>query len=527
MPHPRESNESRSLALLPPGYRASGILLHVSSLPSSYGIGDLGPEAFAWIDRLAAAGQRWWQILPLGPTGQDNSPYDPLSTFAGNYLFISPDRLVDEGVLTEEQLRAEQAGAEQTGPIGSDPSRVDFPAVKRLKTALLAAAWQRFSGGGAEHLRESFQQFCDGQTHWLDDFAKFVAIKEQQTGEYFYNWPIPLARHEPEAVNQLAEQLAERIDFTRFVQFLFFRQWWRLKGYAQDAGVRLLGDLPFFVSHDSAEVWANPELFQLDETRHAKFVAGVPPDYFSETGQLWGNPVYNWDKLQSTEYRWWVRRLAALLQLVDGLRLDHFRAFSAAWHIPAWAPTAEQGEWIDCPGTDFFAVVRDTFGGLPFIAEDLGLITPDVRDLRDQFGMPGMRILQFAFDGDPDNIFLPQYYNENSAAFTGTHDNNTTRGWFQELDPNGQQNVRALLGQELSEEDVAGAMLQAVWESKSALAIAPLQDLLNLDGSARMNVPGVAGGNWGWRVSREQLEAAPFARLHQLTSACGRLDGRP
>src|SRR6056297_415915 len=216
MPHPRESNESRSLALLPPGYRASGILLHVSSLPSSYGIGDLGPEAFAWIDRLAAAGQRWWQILPLGPTGQDNSPYDPLSTFAGNFLFISPDRLVDEGVLTEEQLRAEQAGAEQAGPIGSDPSRVDFPAVKRLKTALLTAAWQRFCSGGAEHLRESFQQFCDGQSHWLDDFAKFVAIKEQQAGEYFYNWPIPLARHEPEAVNQLAEQLADRIDFTRF-----------------------------------------------------------------------------------------------------------------------------------------------------------------------------------------------------------------------------------------------------------------------------------------------------------------------
>lgn len=499
--------ENRSLALLPPGYRASGILLHVTSLPGRFGIGDLGPEAHRWIDRLAAAGQSWWQILPLGPCGQGNSPYDPLSTFAGNPLLISPEKLYEDGLL----------GELPHPPATATDDRVDFPAARQLKEAMLAEAWQRFQHGQADHLRESLEQFTIGQAHWLRDFATFAALKEDQGGRFFFDWPDPLKRHEPAAVEAAAQRLRERIDYWHFVQFLFFRQWWQLRAHAQQAGIRVLGDLPFFVSHDSSEVWAHPELFLLDTERMPRFKAGVPPDYFSATGQLWGNPVYDWPQLQSTEYRWWVQRLVSLLQLVDGVRLDHFRAFSAAYHIPADAETAEQGEWVDCPGTDLIAVVRDTLGGLPFIAEDLGLITEDVRDLRDQFGLPGMRILQFAFDGDPENIFRPEHYIENSAAFTGTHDNNTARGWYEQAGAEAQQHARDCLGADVDASNIAPRMLQAVWRSKSALAIAPLQDVLGLDATARMNVPGTSSGNWEWRVTAEQFDANNLATLAQLT----------
>ena len=503
---------SQSASLIPPGDRTSGLLLHVTSLPSPFGVGDLGPEAFHWVDMLADSGQTWWQILPVGPPGLGHSPYDPLSTFAGNLMLVSPQRMLDDRLVADFDF----------GHHGFDDSQVEFDTVRHYKQTLLQCGFENFQNGATSTIRESYQAFLQEQGYWVHDFALFMAIKRSQNGAFFYNWPHELASRNEAALAQVKQELHEDIEFHTFCQFIFFKQWHELKSHAASRNVKLLGDLPFFVSHDSAEVWANSHLFQLDETFHPKVVAGVPPDYFSATGQLWGNPIYNWDEMRSRRYEWWTRRLSALLKLVDGVRLDHFRAFAAAWNIPAGAPTAEQGEWIPGPGDDFFNVMRERLGGLPFIAEDLGLITEDVHKLRLDFGMPGMRVLQFAFDGDPQNIFLPEYYDENSAAFTGTHDNDTTRGWFNNLDANGMQSVQQMFGPSITEDQIAHAMIETVWQSKAGLAIAPLQDVLNLGSDARMNIPGLAAGNWGWRVRREQLSADIFANLAKLTSAANR-----
>jgi 4-alpha-glucanotransferase len=502
----------RANSLLPCGYRASGLLLHVSSLPSQFGIGDLGPNAFRWIDLLADASQGWWQMLPLGPTGLGNSPYDPLSTFAGNLQFISPERLVEERLLEWEDF----------GNDSFTEPKVPFAAVRRFKSRLLHIAWERFHSPRGEPLRERYDRFRAEQKDWLDDFALFIAIKEEQGGQFFYHWPQALKCREPLALQQARHRLDSRIEFVRFCQFLFFDQWDRMRQYALSRHVRLMGDMPFFVSHDSAEVWANAHLFMLNEERHPIVVAGVPPDYFSATGQLWGNPIYDWQAMQREGYAWWLRRLSALLKLVDGVRLDHFRAFAAAWHIPAGAPTAESGEWVPGPAADFLAAAEKSLGGLPFIAEDLGLITEDVRELRDTFELPGMRVLQFAFDGDPDNLFLPHQYVENSVAFTGTHDNDTTRGWYHSLDPATQRHVTSWFDRDLHETEIAHTMLSAVWESASALAIAPFQDVLNLDSTGRMNIPGVADGNWDWRAPSETLDPRTFAPLGELTARTNR-----
>jgi 4-alpha-glucanotransferase len=499
-------------SLLTPGKRESGVLLHVTSLPGRYGIGDLGPTAIAWIDRLADARQSWWQFLPVGPPGLGNSPYDPLSTFAGNLNLISPDLLREDRLIESVDV----------GHHGFDATQVLFDAVKHYKLTLLRAAYETYYQKRAGHLDEAFVEFKSQHQHWVDDFALFMAIKHQQHGEFFYRWPKELARREPVAMAFLRQDLKTEIEYHQFCQFLFYRQWQQLKAHADSRRVRLMGDLPFFVSHDSAEVWANPDLFLLDADRHPTVVAGVPPDYFSKTGQLWGNPVYNWTEMKSRNYQWWTRRLASLLCSVDGVRLDHFRAFCAAWHIPAGAPTAETGEWVEGPGEDFFKVIQDQLSGLPFIAEDLGLITDDVLQLRIDFIMPGMRVLQFAFDGDPNNIFLPEFYDENSVAFTGTHDNDTTRGWYSSLNETGLASVHSMFGPGVNENNITRQMLRTVWESKSLLAIAPLQDLLNLGSEARMNVPGQAAGNWGWRVTDSQLTDDVFGDLSRLTEAAGR-----
>jgi 4-alpha-glucanotransferase len=379
------------LAISPPflpGYRASGVLLHVASLPSPYGIGDVGPTALAWVDRLHEAGQSWWQALPLGPTGYGNSPYQSLSSFAGNELLISPDGLIEERLLRASDCEGSSFSA----------SAIDYDAVIAFKRRLLETAWTNFSAGARLDLRPLFDQFCHDQTHWLEDYALFRALKARCNNADYLEWPAELVRRVPAALAQAREDLAGPIDQVRFAQFLLFRQGERLKEHARAKGVRLIGDLPFFVSPDSSDVWANPELFQLDEQHRPRFVAGVPPDYFSARGQLWGNPVYDWDALRRTDYRWCVDRLRALLAHVDAVRLDHFRAFAAAWHIPAGALTAQSGQWVSGPGAEFFGEVRRQLGGLPFIAEDLGLITPDVCALRDRFDLPGMRVLQFAFD---------------------------------------------------------------------------------------------------------------------------------
>jgi 4-alpha-glucanotransferase len=500
----------------PPGYRASGVLLHVTSLPSAYGIGDLGPGAFTWVDRLHEAAQRWWQALPLGPTGYGDSPYQCLSSFAGNELLISPDGLIDDGL-----LRASDCAGQ-----AFSPTAVEYERVVPFKLRLLDTAWSRFSAGTRQDLRPAYERFCHDQGSWLDDYALFRALKVRYGGACYLEWPAELVRRNPAALAQARRELANRIELVRFAQFLLARQAERLKQHARDKQVRLIGDLPFFVSPDSSDVWANPEMFVLDEDHHPTVVAGVPPDYFSADGQLWGNPVYDWDALRRSGYRWCVERLRALLAHVDVVRLDHFRAFAAAWHVPAGTATARAGQWVRGPGAEFFEAVESGLGALPFIAEDLGLITPDVTKLCVRFRLAGMRVLQFAFDGKPDNPHLPHNYVSNTVVYTGTHDNPTTLGWYENLSDEQQRSVWSHVGRSQGAAcEVVPALTQLAWESSAALAIVPLQDLCNLGNEARMNVPGRADGNWRWRCTEGMPSARAFEWLRDLTNMAGRLQG--
>jgi 4-alpha-glucanotransferase len=509
-----DASGSRGFIPFAPQYRASGVLLHVSSLPSPYGIGDVGPAALAAVDRLKAARQSWWQALPLGPTGYGNSPYQCLSSFAGNGLLISPDCLIEEGL-----LRAGDCDEGRSLP----KNAVEYNAVIPFKYKLLAMAWSNFSSKRRSALRLDYDRFCVDQAHWLDDYALFRALKARHGGAYYLRWPEEFVRREPAALARARRGLAELIEQVRFAQFLLFRQGRRLREYARAAGVRLIGDLPFFVSPDSSDVWANPELFLLDEYRRPQFVAGVPPDYFSAQGQLWGNPVYDWEALRRTGYRWCIERLRALLAHVDLVRLDHFRGFSAAWHVPAGAPTAQSGHWVPGPGAEFFEVVRKEVGTLPFIAEDLGLITPDVCALRDQFQLPGTRVLQFAFDGNSGNPYLPHNYIPNTVVYTGTHDNATTRGWFEALPEDQRRNVWNYLKRPGGNSDeVAWELIRLGWSSVAGLAMVPLQDLLNLGAEGRMNLPGSVDGNWCWRCTDEILPAQVLDRLAGLTTSSNR-----
>jgi 4-alpha-glucanotransferase len=509
------SNDSGpNLPPFPSSYRASGLLLHVTSLPSPYGIGDVGPAAIAWIDQLYEAGQNWWQALPLGPTGYGNSPYQALSSFAGNGLLVSPDWLIEDGLLGPGDCTA----------LEFSPSNIDYNSVIPFKHRLLEIAWTNFTAAKPAELQIAFEKFCNEQAHWLEDYALFRALKIRFKGAYYLEWPTELVQRVPKALAQARRELANQVDQVRFAQFLLFRQGARLETHARAKGIRLIGDLPFFVSPDSSDVWAKPELFLLDDQRRPRFVAGVPPDYFSAQGQLWGNPVYNWGRLRETGYRWCIDRLRALLAHVDVIRLDHFRAFAAAWHVPVEARTAQSGQWVPGPGADFFKAVKKELGGLPFIAEDLGLITPDVNALRDQFQVPGTRVLQFAFDGSSTNPYLPHNYPSNTVVYTGTHDNATSRGWYEELPPNQRQNLwRYLNSPQSDSREVAWDLMRLAWSSVAALAIAPLQDLLNLGAKSRMNVPGRAEGNWSWRCTEELLSAADFHALWDLTRSSNRV----
>ncbi|MCU1343544.1 MAG: 4-alpha-glucanotransferase [Candidatus Acidoferrum typicum] len=504
---------SVNLPPFPTAYRTSGLLLHVTSLPSPYGIGDVGPAAIAWIDRLAQAGQSWWQMLPLGPTGYGNSPYQSLSAFAGNGLLISPDWLIED-----ELLRASDCQ-----PRVFPQNTVEYSAVIPFKYGLIERAWANFKSGARAELRPAYEQFRNDQAHWLEDYAVFRALKFRFGGTYYLEWPTELVQRQPAALDRVRRELKDQIDKICFVQFLLFRQGERLKEYAHGKGISLIGDLPFFVSPDSSDVWAHPELFLLDKQQRPRVVAGVPPDYFSAQGQLWGNPIYDWNALQQMDYRWSISRLRALLAHVDVIRLDHFRAFAAAWHVPAGAPTAQSGKWVAGPGADFFHAVQRELGALPFIAEDLGMITPDVHALRDQFHLPGMRVLQFAFDGKSDNPYLPRNYDRNTVAYTGTHDNSTTRGWFDELPDDQRQNLWNYLklpGVESG--DAAPALINLAWSSIAAVSMTPLQDLLNLGREARMNVPGHADGNWSWRCTQDMLSDRAFEWLRDLTKNSNR-----
>jgi 4-alpha-glucanotransferase len=495
-----------------PEYRASGLLLHVTSLPSPYGIGDVGSSACQWVDRLHDAGQGWWQALPLGPAGYGNSPYQSLSSFAGNALLISPAGLISDGLLKASDCEQH---------FGSDI--VEYDSVIPFKHRLLEQAWINFKAEERKDLGPAYEEFCASQAHWLEDYALFRALKAKHEGAYYRQWPAELVERRPDAMAQARRDLLSEIDKVRFAQFLLFRQGDQLKEHARAKGVRLIGDLPFFVSPDSSDVWANPEFFLLDEQRRPRFVAGVPPDYFSAQGQLWGNPVYNWAALRSTGYRWCIDRLRALLAHVDLIRLDHFRGFAAAWQVPVGRPTAQSGEWVEGPGAGFFQAVERELGRLPFIAEDLGLITPDVVALRDQFHIPGTRVLQFAFDGHKDNPYLPHNFVPNTVAYTGTHDNAPTRQWYEELPDDQRQNVWSYLKRPPDQSaEIARALMGLAWSSVAALAIAPLQDLLGLGKEARMNVPGRTDGNWRWRSSEDMLSSPAFAWLEELTNRCKR-----
>jgi 4-alpha-glucanotransferase len=491
------------------------VLLHVTSLPSPYGIGDLGPGALKWVDRLHEAGQRWWQALPLGPTGCGNSPYSCLSSFAGNALLVSPDLLIEDGLLFPSDC--------ETGR--RLPKRaVDFDAVIAFKHRLLDQSWRNLDSTAHSQLWKEFGRFCAEEAHWLDDYALFRALKARLGGAHLLDWPEELLKRNPSAMARVRRDLADQINASRFGQFLLSRQGSRLKEYAHERGVFLIGDLPFFVSLDSSDVWANPECFQLDANRRPRFVAGVPPDYFSAKGQLWGNPVYDWEALRRTGYRWCMDRLKSLLAHVDLVRLDHFRGFCAAWHVPPTAQTAAPGHWVPGPGAAFFEAVRAELGHLPFIAEDLGIITPDVVALRDKFKLPGTRVFQFGFDGNPNNPHLPHNCVPNTVAYTGTHDNTTIRAWFESLPENVRQAARSYAGKTgAGTGEVAWDFIRSVWSSKSGLAVAPLQDLLNLGVEGRMNVPGVATGNWRWRCTEAMLKPSIFERLRGLTTSAGRM----
>lgn len=502
----------------PTGYRSSGVLLHVTSLSSAYGIGDVGPSAFDWIDRLYEAGQGWWQSLPLGPTTGFNSPYQSLSSFAGNWLLISPDSLMDDGLLSAADL----------GKNSFTTNAVEYDEVILCKYRLLEKAWHNFNSGRRPDLRPAYEQFRHEQAEWLEDYALFSALKERYGGTAYLEWPAELVHRDPSALARARKDLAKAVEKVCFDQFILYYQGNRLKEYGRAKGVRFIGDLPFFISPDSSDAWVNPELFLLDEQLRPRFVAGVPPDYFSKQGQMWGNPVYDWEVLRRTGYQWCIKRIRALLAHVDVIRLDHFRGFEAAWHIPADAPTAQSGQWVPGPGAEFFNAVRRELGELPFIAEDLGLITPEVRALRDQFQLPGTRVLQFAFDGHPDNPHLPHNYIPNTVVYTGTHDNNTTRGWFEELPDEQQKEVWRYLKRSPGKSDeVAHELIRLAWSSVTALAMVPLQDLLGLGREARMNVPGSAEGNWRWRATEDMLSSKEFEWMRDLTRTSNRSTGLP
>jgi 4-alpha-glucanotransferase len=490
--------------VLTPPRRRSGILLHVTSLPSQFGIGDLGPVAYAWVERIAAAKQSWWQVLPLGPTGYGDSPYQCFSAFAGNPNLISPELLANEGLIQPADLR---------GVVFPD-DRVDYARVIDFKSRLTERAWASFHAVKPE-LRSAFDDYCRQQAEWLDEFALFMAIKGVHAQKSWQDWPEPLRLREGTAIRNAQRQLAEQINLHKFRQFLFARQWNRLRDHALGKGLRFIGDMPIFVALDSADVWANPELFLLDADRRPKVQAGVPPDYFAATGQLWGNPLYDWEAHRESGFRWWKARLAAALQQVDLLRLDHFRGFEAAWHVPAEEVTAENGRWIKGPGKEVFDALRQKLGSLPLIAEDLGVITSEVDALRYELALPGMRIAQFAFGGATEERFLPHHYERHTVVYTGTHDNTTTAGWYAELTPKELSHFRQYVPD--AGEGPAWDLIRLAWASVAELAVTPLQDVLGLGAEARMNMPGRPSGNWRWRALESQIAGANWGKLTELT----------
>ena len=483
--------------------RSSGVLLHPTSFPGRYGIGDLGPSAHQFVDWLADAGCKLWQILPLGPTGYGDSPYQCFSAFAGNPYLISPDYLLRDNFLHSNDLAEVPDFAD---------NKVDFGRIIPWKLNLLERAYIRFKTTSKPEF-DIFKQFCIDNESWLDDYALFMALKEVNGGGAWNGWPEQLRKRESDAITSAVQHHRDAIERFKFYQFVFSSQWNELHEHAHRRGVQIIGDIPIFVAYDSADVWSSPELFYLDGSGQPTVVAGVPPDYFSPTGQFWGNPLYRWNVLKNNDYEWWIARLRAILNLVDVVRLDHFRGFAGYWEIPAGSPTAEYGRWMPGPGADFLLAVKDALGDLPIIAEDLGEITSDVIEIRDQFELPGMKILQFAFSG-PENEFLPHNFKANSVVYTGTHDNDTSQGWYDNAPEHELDFARRYLRVDGS--DFAWDLIRAAWSSVAVYAITSMQDLLSLGTDARMNYPSRLGGNWEWRMNADTLTSELCASLGEL-----------
>ncbi len=478
--------------------RSAGILLHPSSLPGNFGIGDLGYEAYNFVNFLESAGQKLWQIFPLGPTGYGDSPYQCFSAFAGNPNLISPEKLRDIGLLYDADLHHSY---------NFNPSHIDYGLIINYKKELLRKAFSNYKHDH-KSLKEEFNQFCESNIDWLDDYSLFMAAKEHFGGGLWTGWDKDLVIRKPEAIKKYKEELADDIFYHKFVQFIFLKQWLELKSYANSKDIKIIGDMPIFIAYDSADLWSHKDLFSVDKEGNLKTVAGVPPDYFSATGQLWGNPLYRWDVMEKDDFLWWRQRLSNLLRLVDIIRIDHFRGFQAYWEVPGDAETAEKGKWRKAPGEKFFSTVKQYLGQLPILAEDLGLITKPVIELRDKFNFPGMNILQFAFGTGLETKFLPHNLSHNAVVYTGSHDNDTTRAYFEKAkyeENDIYEHVQKYL--DYYGDDIVFQLVKTAYKSVCDIVIIPMQDMLNLGGDARMNFPGRLGGNWTWRFNWDQVHA--------------------
>lgn len=495
----------------PPLTRSSGLLLHPTSLPGPFGVGDLGPEAYRWVDTLAAAKQSWWQVLPLGPTGGGGSPYQSFSAFAGNVSLISPELLTRDGLVPADFFAGRHFRDD----------RVEFDRVAAAKAEMVRAAWDRFSAGaGGPALKGEFEGYRATEAAWLTDYARFMAFRAALGGRPLADWPDDLRRRRPAAVAEMEKAVRKETLIVEFGQFLFDRQWRAVRAYAAGKRVRVFGDAPIFVSSDSSDVWANPDQFLLDAHGRPTAVAGVPPDYFNADGQLWGNPLYDWERMAATGYQWWTARLKRNLAQVDLIRLDHFRGFAAAWHVPPGEPTAKTGEWVDGPRGDLFRAMTAKLGPLPVVAEDLGLITADVAALVAECGFPGMKVLQFMF-GEPENPYWPHNYEPNSVVYTGTHDNDTSAGWWAKSTDAQRWALSEYVGHSVT--DACEEFMRMAWASVAVLAFAPLQDVLRLGSESRMNTPGEADGHWAWRFRWDQFPRTAVEQLAAITARYRRL----
>ena len=525
--------------------RSSGILLHPTSFPSPYGIGDLGESGYKFIDFLEKAGQTLWQVLPLGPTSFGDSPYQSFSTFAGNILLISPDTLIKKGLL-DESIKNEI-------PTNISATKTEYGNVIKYKTTLYKKAFENFKKSKDKTLTEKFNKFCEDNKHWLDDYALFVSLKdyfiekrkmeweskefkafckktedklsENVQKDYYYGavwstWPSGLVKRNSASIRKWTKELLDSILYYKFLQFEFFEEWFALKEYANSKNIKIIGDIPIFVAYDSADAWANPKNYYMDTEGFPQLVAGVPPDYFSATGQLWGNPLYKWSEHKKSGYKWWIARIEAVLSMVDIVRIDHFRGFESYWEVPFGEETAINGKWTKGPGADLFAAVKNKLGELPIIAEDLGIITDEVSALRDELKFPGMKVLHFAFDDSPNNDYLPHNYDKNCVVYTGTHDNDTTLGWYTNARDNEKDKMRRYLN--VSGENVSWDLIRLAMSSTAVFSIFPLQDVMKLGDYARMNTPSVAGGNWQWRYTEDMLKDEYAEGLLYLTKLFAR-----